>query len=356
MEILKREITTKKEWKKVLLMALKIAVGSSAAIYVAQFLGLQNAASAGTIAMLTLVTTKWETVRLSLYRIITYVIAAVLAGVTFHLLDSQWISYGIYIFLLIAVSYAFGWKATVSVNAVIGTHFLIHRDFGAAFVWNEFLLVLIGITAALILNLFYDYRSLRNDLVRSMRRTEDQLQMILGELAAYLSDKEMQRDVWADIRDLEAALQDYIRDACEYQDNTFHSHPGYYIDYFEMRMKQLNILHNLHYEVKKIRKIPAQAKIVAEFILYLTDYVVERNSPEEQIGRLEQIFREMREEPLPVTRDEFENRAVLYHILMDLEEFLIVKKRFVIGLNETQRYLYWNRKEAGKDNGREKER
>ena len=38
MEVLKREITTKKEWKKLLLMAFKIAVGSSAAIYAAQFL------------------------------------------------------------------------------------------------------------------------------------------------------------------------------------------------------------------------------------------------------------------------------------------------------------------------------
>ena len=344
-----REIKTKKEWKKVLLMAIKIAVGSSASIYAAQLLGLQNEASAGTIALLTLVTTKWETVWLSLYRIITFAIAAVLAGIIFLLFDSEWIAYGIYIFLLIGISYAFGWKATVSVNAVIGTHFLIQRDFGAAFIWNEFLLVMIGITAALILNLFYDYRSLKNDLIRSMRSTEERLQMILGELAAYLSDKEMQRDVWADIRELEAALQGYIRDACEYQDNTFHSHPGYYIDYFEMRMKQLNILHNLHYEVKKIRKIPAQAKIVAEYILYLTDYVVELNSPEEQISRLAQIFQEMKEEPLPVTREEFENRAVLYHILMDLEEFLIVKKRFVIGLNETQRYLYWNKNDTEKE-------
>lgn len=37
----------------------------------------------------------------------------------------------------------------------------------------------------------------------------------------------------------------------------------------------------------------------------------------------------MKKEPLPVTREEFESRALLYHILMDLEEFLIEKKRFV---------------------------
>ena len=33
----------KKEWKKLLMRAVKIAVGSSAAIYIAQHLGLDNA-------------------------------------------------------------------------------------------------------------------------------------------------------------------------------------------------------------------------------------------------------------------------------------------------------------------------
>ncbi|MBM6854064.1 hypothetical protein H6B11_07815 [Mediterraneibacter glycyrrhizinilyticus] len=138
-------------------------------------------------------------------------------------------------------------------------------------------------------------------------------------------------------------------DAYEYQDNTFQSHPGYYIDYFEMRMKQLSILHNLHYEVKRLRMIPAQAQIVADYIRYVSSYVVEHNSPEAQIRKLEQIFIDMKDEPLPESREEFENRAVLYHILMDLEEFLIMKRRFVNGLNEKQRERYWKDEKTDKE-------
>ena len=37
----------------------------------------------------------------------------------------------------------------------------------------------------------------------------------------------------------------------------------------------------------------------------------------------------MREEPLPVTREEFEARAVLFYILKQLEEFLLLKNQFV---------------------------
>lgn len=50
---------------------------------------------------------------------------------------------------------------------------------------------------------------------------------------------------------LEEELQNFIKDACEYQDNTFHSHPEYYIEYFEIRLEQLGILHNLRQKIKK---------------------------------------------------------------------------------------------------------
>ena len=49
----------------------------------------------------------------------------------------------------------------------------------------------------------------------------------------------------------------------------------------------------------------------------------------------------MKQQPLPVTREEFESRAILYHILMDLEEFLIAKKRFVEELDDVKLETYW---------------
>ena len=54
LEWIKKELAKK---RKTLLLAVKIAVGSSAAIYIAQMLGLEYAISAGTITLLTLLTT-----------------------------------------------------------------------------------------------------------------------------------------------------------------------------------------------------------------------------------------------------------------------------------------------------------
>ena len=50
--------------KKIGMQALKIAIGSSLAIYIANLCGLKYSLAAGSVALLTMVTTKWKTVKL----------------------------------------------------------------------------------------------------------------------------------------------------------------------------------------------------------------------------------------------------------------------------------------------------
>ena len=89
------------------------------------------------------------------------------------------------------------------------------------------------------------------------------------------------------------------------------------------------------------------------YIMYMADYVVEMNIPDQQIEKLEEISEQMKQEELPKTREEFEGRALLYHILMDLEEFLVYKKRFVNGLDEKKLRIYWKQEMEQKDSANE---
>ena len=59
-------------------------------------------------------------------------------------------------------------EAAISVNSVVGAHFLVSRDFSFYSVCNELILVLIGITAALLLNLFYDYSGSKKSIIANM--------------------------------------------------------------------------------------------------------------------------------------------------------------------------------------------
>ena len=144
--------------QKLLLLALKTAIGGSAAIYIAEKI-LQFAPSAGIIAMLSLVSTKWGTLKLSLLRVLTFLMSVALCWGIFHLMSGKWIEFGIFLFFLILLCDKLGCRNTISVNAVIGTHFLATQDFSAAFIFDEFLLVAIGITIAIIESLSHEWKS-----------------------------------------------------------------------------------------------------------------------------------------------------------------------------------------------------
>ena len=53
------------------------------------------------------------------------------------------------------------------------------------------------------------------------------------------------------------------------------------------------------------------------------------------------IFTILKADDLPKTREEFENRALVYHIMMDIEDFLKYKMRFINELDETKMKIYW---------------
>ena len=149
-----------------ILLSAKIGIGASVAIYIAELLNLQYATSAGIITLLTLITTRWGTFRLSLQRLLTYVASVAVCWVVFSLVPSMWIEYGVFLFLVVLMTEWLGWKSTLSVNAVIGTHFLTTQDFSMNFVMNELLLVVIGITIAIILILFHINYTTKNVFVK----------------------------------------------------------------------------------------------------------------------------------------------------------------------------------------------
>ena len=335
----------KRKLKKTVLLAVKIAVGCGIAIYIAEALKLEYAVSAGTVTLLSLLGTKWETVKFSLVRLGTFFLTVMLIFLIMPRMHSEWIAYGVIVFLLVFLTNLMGWRATLSVNAIITAHYMTRQDFAPAFLFNEFMLVFIGVVIAIVLNLFHLNKSQKKDLMEGIRYVETAMQADLREVAGYLMGEQMKeqrsRSVWVDITLLEGKLRELMEEAREYQDNTFESHHDDYLDYFEMRLDQCRMLDSLHYEMRKMRSMPKQARVIADYIRYLADYVVEKNVPEKQMVRLNEIFAEMEKEELPETREEFESRALLYHILMDLEEFLKYKQTFVEGLGERQRKEYW---------------
>ena len=201
-------------------------------------IGLNYTVSAGTITLLSLMNSKWETIKLSGSRIASFLITVLAGWLLFTHISSMWITYGILLTFIVFMAELLEWRATISVNGVIAAHLVAYEKFNDTAVWNELGIVIVGVGFAIVFNLFNGNYGHKRHIVTNMRDIENRMQMIMGAMSAYLSNKKMETDVWENMKTLEKDIQDCIKEAYEYQNNTFYSHPEYYISYFEMRKNQ----------------------------------------------------------------------------------------------------------------------
>lgn len=327
--------------RKMAIKVLKIAVGSCMAVAIAQLFELQYAASAGIVTLLTVQDTRRDTIRLAVERLFSFLLSVLLVFICFRYIGKlEWVNYGVYMFLMVHACYFFGWQNTISVNAVMGTHYLLTPDYSLNFVANELAVITIGTTLALLMNwrMPSNLKILREDI----RRVEDDMQQVLLELAYYLEGDLDGEHIWFDLDRLEELIHRGLERAREHVHNTLSEEDHYYIEYMEMRLQQCALLQALRHQVWKINEMPSQAKIISAYLGYLAQYVHEKNIPDRQREDLKRVFDQMKLQPLPKGREEFESRAILYHVLLDLEDFLLAKQRFAdqyICSKKTHSYL-----------------
>lgn len=307
----------------------RLALASSLAVYAAHLLGLQFETQAGIICIFSMLTTRKDTIKVSISRIVSFLVTAITAWCAFTYLGNQWLALGIYFMITVLVSEMMGWKAALSANLVAGCHFFSVNDFSEAVIINEFFIVMIGIVFALVFNFIHNDEWARYRLNKDVESVKQAMTEAMEDIAEYLSSRETNDSVWDKLTALHLQLDEIIHRATDYEGNSLGKDADYYYQYFEMRKEQCFILESLHAEMDKIRYQPRQARIITEFIYHISGSAAEKNDPQKQIDYLVEIFDRMKREALPASREEFESRAMLYHILMDLEEFLLVKKHFL---------------------------
>ena len=77
-----------------------------------------------------------------------------------------------------------------------------------------------------------------------------------------------------------------------------------------------------------------QTKILSAFTEEVAVDIYEENDCIVLIDRLSDLKKEYKEMELPKSREEFENRALLFQFLNDLEDFLVIKRDYKFLLNE----------------------
>ena len=311
--------------------ALRVGIGASVAIYIAFAFKLESAPSAGIITLLTILSTKAQTWRLSVDRVITFMATIFLAWIAMFLTNYTWLAFGVVLTILTFGLVLTKLQATLSVNTVILTHIMGHADMTWALVFNEFGLLMIGIVIAIIINQFQNYNGQRKNLIAGVNDIEGDFKIIFDNLKKYVKNHDLEGvNVWDQVVALEGKIHSYQNLAHQYQENNrMDDDDEYFVNYFEMRAQQINILHNLHYELKKIRKSSEESEQVASYLDVIGTYFTYIREPKIQMAKLNEFMTKLENAPIPTSQEEFSIKSRMYHILMDLEDFVVLKKRFI---------------------------
>ncbi len=322
-----------------LFTAMKVGLGSALAIFLAYVFSLPNPASAGTITLLTLLATnRKDTLHLIGLRIITFILTVFLCCGIFQSVANSYLAYGMFLLILVFIAEMMGWSATLSVNSVIGAHFLINRDFSFDFIGYEFVLLMISILIALVLNFIQPDRMILADLNEKKRRVDTEMKVILLSLADRVelrSDHGLKPEVLGELRE---NTRKYLERAVSYSKNSFKKNEQWYLHFFELRFAQYAMLHECSRDVRGLNtEFPVSAEIAA-WIRSIADKVA---SWDDQKALIEQ-GRNIKKQFMASCNgfDSLEQPMILLFILDDLEEFLVLKRDFVQRLSIEQRESY----------------
>lgn len=326
---------------------IKIAVGAGLAIVLAEYLGLNYSASAGVITLLSIQDTKKETIRVVVRRLLSFVLALVISAVCFSFFGYGPLAVGVFLLLFSAACMALGMQEGISVNTVLMTHFLAERSMTAANIGNELGLLIAGAGIGVIFNLYIPGKVY---LIRmSQRRIESHMKEILRNMAGQLTagdDGQAGSEAGRPplhllLAELDAELEKGEKSAYEDMENQLLSETRYYLRYMSMRRTQAFVLGRIEGEIKHLGELPSQAQPIAELMERISEGFHEYNNAVGFLTALDAVKDAMRGQPLPELREEFENRAVLFQILLELEQFLEIKKKFVEELSAEEAGKFW---------------
>lgn len=318
---------------------LKIAVGSTAAIMIAYSMGLNYAISAGIVALLSLQDTKKATLSVAFMRIVAFAIALVISFVVFSIFSYTIIAFGFFILIFAGICYQFKMFDAISINAVLVTHYFLEQDMSFAMVRNGALLLLIGAGLGILLNIYMPNN------IKQIRKKQSVIEADLKSILSEMADKILIEDKtdYGDksLEKLKEHIVIGIDQAYTNMDNSFFQESKYYIEYMEMRHQQYNILKEIYEKINKLTSVTTQSFEIAEFIRNIAETLSESQNVKGLLEKEDALLLKYKESTLPISREEFENRAILHVILMEFQMFLHVKKEFIDALTEEQKSKYW---------------
>jgi len=305
---------------------VKIALAATIAVLISTYLDLDFGVTSGIIAILSIQDTKKEALLVGGKRIIAASIAILLSFALYVLLGNNPIIFGLFLLIFIPITNVIKTSEGMVVGAVLSTHLLISTNINISWIINEVKLTIIGIGVAMIFNLYA--KSLEENFEKNKEDIEEKYRLILSDMATSLVTQAVPIHDQEILLGIEKLIKTTKVMAQIINNNHLFKHSNYYVGYIDMRLTQLDAIKRMKRHFSRVYMTYEQTRLLSEFTNEVAINIHEDNDCIELICKLDLLRKYYGMMQLPKNRDEFENRALLFQFLNDLEDFLITKKEF----------------------------
>ena len=312
--------------KNIIINSSKIIIAAILAIVLAQFLKLEFAIAAGIVAILTIQPTKKETVATALGRLYAFIVALVIAFLSFSIFGYNTTAFFVYLVFFIIICQIFKWYSAMAMNSVLISHFVTFGSMNMETVKNEVLIFAIGVGIGVIANL---HLRKKVDYIEKLKKeTDAQIVKILERMSKRILDKDLSDYNGECFQVLNRQLSQAQQVAELNYKNQFQKDDVFDQEYISMRDRQRHVLYEMYKDVRRLNSTPGTAQKISTFLSDMAKVFDKDNDAIALMEEFQEMSQYMKSQPLPVTREEFEDRARLFSLLCNLEDFLQIKLEF----------------------------
>lgn len=301
---------------------IKTAIAVSATIWVTQLMSLSYFAFAGILAALGVQTTRKKTVKIVAERFISCLIGMAFAYFLFGLFAFHPVVLLVLLIAQMVLLSRIHLQDGIITSIVVVMQVYSSQLISVSFLWNQLQLIVIGLGVALVVNLIY-----MPNLKKDMEEINEEIDELLSQIFTHYGNHITQPDyVWngQEILTLEQKLKNGKELALRTAENQWLRQEEEFYRFIRMREKQFDWVKRMMILVSRVDRTFAQSYLLTPIFFALAKQV---KSPyysgniREELNRIRRTTAEM---DLPKTREEFETRSALFHLLRELEQFLII--------------------------------
>ena len=304
---------------------VKTAIGVMVSLVIAQLLSLDNASTTAVITLLSVQSTKMQSVIIALRRFLAGISGIFLATFLFGGTAYTPLAIGVMVCIYIPLMAKLRLQDGIVPGFVIVMQIYIQGHATLDFIMNEVAIITIGILVALIVNLYMP--SNEKQLKDLAVETEENLKLLLLQLSRFIHKKE---PIWNDafaIKTVES-IQKGSEVAKRSIENTFFRKEDYYVEYFKMRSQQVDIIQRVIPSILHLPSTFEQNEMVANFVENLGLRLAEENPALDLLENFRELKATFANMALPQSREEFETRAALLIFMNEIERFIRLKTKF----------------------------